>query len=98
MPARQANIPVPKRAWTELTASDVTKVFAQNIGKYAVVLKATTGPAPSDAEGGMVCEKGEGITSDVLVSDWFQGAGITSVARLWAWCNEAGTVVSVNHA
>lgn len=97
MTARQANIEVPRRTWTELTASDVTYIFAQNIGKYPVILKASTGVAPTDTGGGMVCNTGEGITSDVLVSDWFKGAGITTAARLFAYCNEAGTTVSVNH-
>lgn len=93
--AQQTTIAVAANTWTQLTDADVTSITFQNLGAYAMRVKATTdGTAPADLDGALVYQPGQG-ERNVLLADLFPG--IASADRVWAWC-ELPVSVAVSHA
>lgn len=82
-------------AWTEITDADVTNITFQNLSeKDTILIKVTTGSAPSDATGAAFYPPLNGEINVLLSELW---SGVTGGDRVFVYC--ARTVdVFVSHA
>lgn len=93
--AQNTTVSLAANTWTQLTNADITSITFQNIGEYAILVKATTDEtAPTTDSGAIRYNPGQG-ERNVSLSDMFPGLG--SRDRLWAFCAQATRVV-VSHA
>ena len=96
---QNTTIAVPAATWTQLTDADITSITFQNIGGAYILVKATTdGTAPTNTDGAIRYNPGQG-ERNVAMSDLFPG--LSGADRLWAWSdvpppfrNDARVVVS----
>ena len=80
--------------WAQLTDADVTSITFQNIGKNYILVKGTTSAsAPTDADGAIRYNPGQGELNAAL-SDMFPGL---AAVRVYALCFQP-TSVFVSHA
>lgn len=93
--ARNTNVTVAAKAWTELTASDVLAITFQNLCGAEIFVKATVGATePEDLDGAVRYEFGQGERGAAL-TDLFPG--VSGANRVFAWSKDAGEVM-VSHA
>lgn len=92
--AQNTDIVLPAAVWTELTNANVTSVTFQNkSGNYILVKGAATATAPTDDNGAVRYNPGQG-ERNVALSDLFPGI---SAARVYAYAPD-GAEVMVSHA
>jgi hypothetical protein len=93
--ARQTTVNVPPNTWTQITDADVTSITFQNVGGYAVRIRATNGTsAPEDQDGALTYAPGQG-ERNVLLADL--SPGVAGANRVWAF-SELPVSVAVSHA
>lgn len=92
--ARDTTITAAEGVWFELTAGDTTSITLQNQGGGDLMVKPTTGAAPSDFSGALDVNPGEALVN-VNLADL--SPGIAAV-RVWAYSTQGGGKVSVSHA
>ena len=90
---RHATVATSDNAWTELTSADVTNITFQ-AGQNGCMVKRSTGTAPTDEEGAINYQQGEGETNVALASLQPGGSG----SRVWAKSLSGGCPVTVSHA
>jgi hypothetical protein len=94
--ARNDDIEIPERAWTQLTNADATAVRVSLKGSFGLLLQATNGTTPPTGLGGAIPLQGYGtLAADLALADLWPG--VSGANRLWAWTDQAQTV-SVSHA
>lgn len=91
---RNTTLSLPEDVWTELTANDVASITFQNLGGHFILVKATTGAAPTDDSASIRYNPGQG-ERNVLLSDLFPG--LSGRDRVWAFAPYP-TRVFVSHA
>jgi len=92
--ARNTDIPLPTATWTQLTDADVTSITFQNKSGDYILVKGTVGAsAPSDDDGSVRYNPGQG-ERNVSLSDLFPGVAAT---RVYAYA-PTGAEVMVSHA
>ena len=92
--ARNTDIPLPTATWTQLTDADVTSITFQNKSGDYILVKGTVGAsAPSDDDGAVRYNPGQG-ERNVSLSDLFPGVAAT---RVYAYA-PTGAEVMVSHA
>lgn len=93
--AQNTDIVLPIATWTQLTDADVSAITFQNkSGNYILVKGTATASAPSDDDGAVRYNPGQGERNATL-SDLFPG--VASVARVYAY-SPTGAEVMVSHA
>jgi hypothetical protein len=93
--SQNTTIAIPAATWTQLTDADISSITFQNVGSNHIVIKATTdGTAPTSTDGGFRYNPGQG-ERNVSMSNLFPG--IAGADRLWAYSQDASSVV-VSHA
>lgn len=92
---RNTTVTVSKWTWVELTDADVTSITFVNEGGSPMLVKATTGSAPTDLLGGITYRSGEGEKLADL-ADLFPG--VTGADRVWAYGIVDVTYAMVSHA
>ena len=91
---RNTDIPLPTATWTQLTDADVTSITFQNKSGDYILVKGTVGAsAPSDDDGAVRYNPGQG-ERNVSLSDLFPGVAAT---RVYAYA-PTGAEVMVSHA
>lgn len=91
--AQNTNITVTGGAWTQLTNANTNSITFQSLGGRTLYVKGTTGAvAPTDFDGALRYEKGEGELNQVLADLW---PGISAV-RVYAYCDDTQEV-AVSH-
>jgi len=92
--ARNTDILLPTASWTQLTDADVTSITFQNKSGDYILVKGTVGAsAPSDDDGAVRYNPGQG-ERNVSLSDLFPGVAAT---RVYAYAPN-GAEVMVSHA
>ena len=92
--AQNTDIPLPTATWTQLTDADVTSITFQNKSGDYILVKGTVGAsAPSDDDGAVRYNPGQG-ERNVSLSDLFPGVAAT---RVYAYAPN-GAEVMVSHA
>jgi len=92
--ARNTDILLPTASWTQLTDADVTSITFQNKSGDYILVKGTVGAsAPSDDDGAVRYNPGQG-ERNVSLSDLFPGVAAT---RVYAYA-PTGAEVMVSHA
>jgi len=92
--ARNTDILLPTATWTQLTDADVTSITFQNKSGDYILVKGTVGAsAPSDDDGAVRYNPGQG-ERNVSLSDLFPGVAAT---RVYAYA-PTGAEVMVSHA
>ena len=92
--AQNTDIPLPTATWTQLTDADVTSITFQNKSGDYILVKGTVGAsAPSDDDGAVRYNPGQG-ERNVSLSDLFPGVAAT---RVYAYA-PTGAEVMVSHA
>jgi len=92
--ARNTDILLPTATWTQLTDADVTSITFQNKSGDYILVKGTVGAsAPSDDDGAVRYNPGQG-ERNVSLSDLFPGVAAT---RVYAYAPN-GAEVMVSHA
>jgi hypothetical protein len=93
--ARNDDVTLTARQWTQITNDDAPAITFQNKGGYHALVKATVDTtAPTDFSGAIRYNPGQG-EKNALLDDLFPG--LAAPVRLWAWSDEAITVF-VSHA
>lgn len=93
--ARNETLDLVADTWTQLTSGNVTTITFQNNGTDPILVKGTVGAnAPTDEEGAIIYESGEG-EKNARLADLFPG--VSGANRVYAKCADAG-VVMVSHA
>ncbi len=91
--ARNENVEVPAKTWTELTNTDVTEITFQ-VGD-PVHIVGTVGATPPTSVGGSIrYPEGTG-ERNVALSELFPG--VSGATRVYAW-SFSGSAVTVSHA
>ena len=92
--ARNTDILLPTASWTQLTDADVTSITFQNKSGDYILVKGTVGAsAPSDDDGAVRYNPGQG-ERNVSLSDLLPGVAAT---RVYAYA-PTGAEVMVSHA
>ena len=92
--AQNTDITLPIGAWTQLTDSDVSSITFQNKSGNYILVKGTVGAvAPTDNDGSIRYNPGQGEAS-TLLSSLFPGIAAT---RVYAYA-PSGAEVMVSHA
>jgi len=92
---RNTTVTAPAATWTQLTDADVASLTFQNVGSnYMLVKGTTTAVAPTDTDGSLRYNPGQGEKS-VFVIDLFPG--LSGADRVWAYAPD-GTIAAVSHA
>lgn len=92
--ARDETVTAPEAVWFELTAGDVVSITLQNQGSGDLMVKPTTGAAPSDFDGALDVNPGEAFINVALAD---LAPGIAAV-RVWAYSTQGAGKVAVSHA
>lgn len=94
--ARNADVSIPARTWTQLTNGNVTELRLQVQGRFGIRIKATAGEVPPTNTGGSIeIRPGDGIAGDQTLAQLFPG--VAGANRVYAYAN-GPTSVSVSHA
>ena len=92
--AKNTDITLPTATWAQLTDADVTSITFQNKSGDYILVKGTVGAsAPSDDDGAVRYNPGQG-ERNVSLSDLFPGVAAT---RVYAYA-PTGAEVMVSHA
>jgi len=91
--ANNTTISIPRDQWVELTNADVDLITFQN-QNGTVYVQATTGAAPTNLDGSVEYNPGEGERNVYLSDVW---PGVTGAVRVFAY-SEGGSQVFVSHA
>lgn len=93
--AQHTTITAARATWTEITNTDTTAITFQNLAGIDMLLKGTTGSAPSDLTGAILYPPFTG-EKRVTVTDLFPEP--TGVDRLWVYYVTGPGSVMVSHA
>ena len=93
--AQHTTISAAIATWTEITNADATAITFQNLAGINMLLKGTTGSAPSDLTGAIVYPPFTGEKL-VTITDLFPNPA--SVDRLWVYYVAGPGSVMVSHA
>lgn len=92
--AQNTDVVLPIATWTQLTDADVTSITFQNKSGAYILVKGTTGAtAPTDDDGAIRYNPGQGELNTAL-SDLFPGI---AAVRVYAYAPN-GAEVLVSHA
>lgn len=91
--AQNTDVTLPIATWTQLTDADVTAITFQNkSGNYIFVKGTTSASAPTDGDGAVRYNPGQG-ERDVFLSELFPGI---AAVRVYAYA-PTGAEVMVSH-
>ena len=92
--AQNTDVVLPIAAWTQLTNADVMAITFQNkSGNYILVKGATSASTPTNDDGALRYNPGQG-ERDVFLSELFPGI---AAVRVYAYA-PTGAEVMVSHA
>jgi hypothetical protein len=92
---QNTTVTVTASTWTQLTDADISSITFQNVGGNFIYIKATTDTtAPTNFTGAYRYNPGQG-ERNVSLADLFPG--LSGADRVWAWAENATSVV-VSHA
>jgi hypothetical protein len=92
--AQNTDVTLPIATWTQLTDANVTSITFQNkSGNYILVKGTTSASAPTDDDGAVRYNPGQG-ERDVFLSELFPGI---AAVRVYAYA-PTGAEVMVSHA
>jgi len=92
--AQNTDVTLPIATWTQLTDANVTSITFQNKGGNYILVKGTTSAsAPTDDDGAVRYNPGQG-ERDVFLSELFPGI---AAVRVYAYA-PTGAEVMVSHA
>ncbi len=93
---RNQNVDLPKNVWTELTNGNAVSVTIQNLmANNYVRLVATTGSAPTSADGEKRLPGGQMFVNETLADLW---PGVSGATRVFAMPEGIDGMVSISHA